>query len=73
MSTANATVMDRLVDLVPKSYRQEVTRMVRRVRERLPLGAIEHRLDALERQMEHRFSDLETKLEEVLRRLSKAA
>lgn len=70
MSTsAQATVLDRLVSAVPRSYRVEVSRFARRLRDRFPPIAIGHRIDGLERQLERRLKDVESKLDDVLRRL----
>lgn len=74
MSTMQSpTVLDRLAEVVPRSYRQEVSRMARRLRDRLPPVVIEHRIDALERHLEHRLTEVETKLDAVLRRLGAGA
>ena len=68
-ATPQGTVMDRLAEVVPKAYRQEATRLARRIRDHLPPVAIEHRIDALERHFDRRFKDIEAKLDEVIRRL----
>jgi hypothetical protein len=64
------TVFGRLVDIVPASYRREVSRAARRLRDRLPPVVIEHRLEAMDR----RLKVIERKLDALLRRgESKAA
>ena len=68
MASEQATVFDRLVEAVPRSYR-EMSRFARRLKDRFPPFAIEHRIDALERHLERRLKDVESKLDEVLRRL----
>ncbi len=74
MSTdESTTMMDRLVSLIPGSYRREVSRIAARLRDRLPPVMIERRIDALERHVERRFTDLEAKLDEVLRRITSRA
>jgi uncharacterized protein YllA (UPF0747 family) len=68
------SLVDRLVEFVPSSYRTELNRAVRRLRDRLPPVMIEHRIDALERHVDRRLADMEAKLDELLRRTeSKAA
>jgi uncharacterized protein YllA (UPF0747 family) len=69
--TTRSTVLDRLVGAVPKQYRDEMTRLAHRIRDRLPPVMIEHRLDALERHVDKRLSEIEAKVEEILRRLMK--
>jgi hypothetical protein len=64
-ATEHGTVIGRLVDIVPASYRREVSRAARRLRDRLPPVVIEHRLDAMDR----RLKAIETRLDELLRRL----
>jgi hypothetical protein len=63
------TMVDRLVGAIPKTYRQEAMRMVRRVTDRLPPVAIEHRIEALEQHMDRRLKGIDAKLDEVLERL----
>jgi len=69
--TTQSTVLDRLVGAVPEQYRQEMTRLAQRIRDRLPPVMIEHRIDALERHVDSRLSEIEAKVEEILRRLEK--
>lgn len=73
MTTATPSLADRLVEMVPKSYRQELSRLVRQVRDRLPPVVIERRLAAIERRMEHGFKDVEAKLEAIERKLGHKA
>lgn len=61
--------LERLVGSVPAQYRQEMTRVAARIRERLPPVMIEHRIDALERHVDERLAQIEAKLDELLRRL----
>jgi len=69
--TTQTTVLDRLVGAVPEQYRQEMTRLAQRIRDRLPPVMIEHRIDALERHVDSRLNEIEAKVEEILRRLEK--
>jgi glutathionyl-hydroquinone reductase len=73
MTTATPTFAERLVEMVPKTYRQEITRMVRQVRDRLPPVVIERRLAAIERRMEHGFREIEAKLDAMERKLGQKA
>ena len=57
------TVLDRLIGAVPEQYRQEVTRLAQRIRDHLPPVMIEHRIDALERHLDSRLSEIEVKVE----------
>ncbi len=66
-----STFLDRFVGSIPAQYRQEVTRVANRIRDRLPPVMIEHRLDALERHVDERLVAIERKLDEILRRLEK--
>jgi hypothetical protein len=66
-------VVDRLVGVIPSSYRREVTRFARQLRDRLPPVMLEHRIDALERHVDRRFLELEKKLDDVLARLAAKA
>lgn len=50
-ASEHGTVFGRLVDIFPASYRREVSRAARRLRDRLPPVAIEHQLDAMNRQL----------------------
>lgn len=68
---STATILGRLTGSLPEHYREEVTRLVHRVRDRLPPAIIEHRLDALEQHVDRRLGAIEEKIEEVLRRLAK--
>jgi hypothetical protein len=70
-ATTRTTILDRLVGSVPAPYRQEVTRVANRIRDRLPPIMIEHRIDALERHVDARLNAIEAKVEEILRRLEK--
>jgi hypothetical protein len=63
--------LGRLIESVPAQYRQEVTRVANRIRDRLPPIRIEHRIDALERHVDERMAQLEAKVDEILRRLEK--
>ncbi len=65
------TVLDRLVGAVPEQYRQEMTRLAHRIRDRLPPFMIEHRIDALESHVDSRLSEIEAKVEKILRLLEK--
>ncbi len=69
--SSRRTILDRLVESVPVSYREEVTRVASRLRDSFPPVVIEHRLDALERHVEERLGRLEAKLDELLARLEK--
>ena len=73
MTTATPSLADRLVELVPQSYRHELSRMVRQVRDRLPPVVIERRLDAIERRMKHGFEAIEAKLDAIERKLAQKA
>ena len=73
MSTQDRAA-DRFFGLVPKVYRDELARLARGLRDRLPPVVIERRIDALERHIDRRFKEVEAKLEEIARRAgSKAA
>ena len=73
MST-QPTAIDRMTSLVPAAFREEIARLARGLRDRLPPVALEHRIDALERHIDRRFKEVDAKLDEVIRRLgSKAA
>ena len=63
--------LDRLVDTVPARYREEVSRVAHRIRDRLPPVMVEHRIDTLERHVGERLARLEAKVDELLRRLEK--
>ena len=69
--TTRNTILDRLVGSVPAQYRQEVTRVANRIRDRMPPVVIEHRIDALEQHVIERLGAIEAKVEEILRRLDK--
>lgn len=69
-TTEQATVVDRLVGVIPRAYRYEVTRFARQLRDRLPPVVLEHRIDALERHVDRRFRELEAKLDQVLERIA---
>jgi len=73
--TANEqrTIMDRLVEVVPKSNREQIVRLVQRLRDRLPPAVLEHRIEALERHVDRRLKDIDAKLDQVLRRLDSRA
>jgi hypothetical protein len=71
--TTQITVLDRLVGAVPEQYRQEITRLGQRIRDRLPPVMIEHRIDALERHVDKRLSEIEAKVEKILRLLEKGS
>ena len=71
--TATAGVFDRLLGSVPKDYREAMTRTVRGLRDRLPPVVIQHRIDALERHIDRRFKEVETKLDELIRRVGSRA
>ena len=73
MSTHEATVAERLIGAVPKGYRDEVSRIARKVRDRLPPVVIERRIDALERHVDRRFKEMEAKLDELGRRMGARA
>lgn len=72
-STEQPGVVDRLVGVIPPSYRREVTRFARQLRDRLPPVVLEHRIEALERHVDRRFLELDRKLDEVLARLAAKA
>ncbi len=63
--TAQSTVLDRLVQSVPTQYREEMTRFANRIRDRLPPIMVEHRIDALERHLDVRLDELETKIDQL--------
>jgi hypothetical protein len=65
------TLIDRLVGSVPAQYREEVSRVANRIRDRLPPVMVEHRIDALERHVDQRLAEIEAKVDEILRRLDK--
>ena len=69
MSPTETSMMDRLADVVPKPYREEMVRFARRVRDRLPPVMIERRIEALERHIDRRLGQIEAKLDAVLARL----
>ena len=69
--TTRNTILDRLVGSVPAQYREEMSRVASRIRDRLPPVMIEHRIDALERHVDERLSAIEAKVETILRLLEK--
>ncbi len=69
--STRTTVLGRLVEAVPEQYRQEMTRLAHRIRDRFPPVMIEHRIDALERHVDSRLSEIEAKVEKMLRLLEK--
>ncbi len=69
--TAQTTVLDRLVGKVPEQYRQEMSRLAHRIRDRFPPAMIEHRIDALEQHVEKRLDVIEAKVEKILKLLEK--
>jgi len=71
--SAETTVLDRLVGAVPEQYRQQITRLGQRIRRRLPPVMIEHRIDVLERHVDKRLSEIEAKVEKILRLLEKGS
>jgi hypothetical protein len=71
--TATPTLADRLMDMMPTTYRRELERMVRQVRDGLPPARIERRLAAIERRMEHGFKEMEAKLEAIERKMGHKA
>jgi hypothetical protein len=73
MSTHEPTMGERLIGVVPKTYREEMARIARMVRDRLPPVVIEHRIDALERHLDRRFKEVDAKLEELMRRVGSRA
>ncbi len=68
MASHEATVAGRLIGAVPKGYRDELSRIARKLRDRLPPVVIERRIDALERHVDRRFKEMEAKLDELGRR-----
>ena len=68
--TKQATVLDRL-RAAPKQYREGVARFAHGIREHLPPAIIEHRMEALEKHFDNRLSEIEAKVDEILRRLDK--
>jgi ribose 1,5-bisphosphokinase PhnN len=73
-TSENETLMERLTDLIPRSYRQAVSRFAREAADRFPPVVIQHRIEALERHLDRRLRELEGKIDELLRRNgSKAA
>jgi hypothetical protein len=72
-ASGQATMMDRLADVIPKAYREGAVRMARLLYGRLPMVALEHRIDALERHMDRRIKEVEDKLDEVLRQVRSRA
>jgi len=64
-------LLDRLVESVPVQYRREVTRVANTIRDKLPPIMVEHRIDAFERHVDERLSQIEAKIDEVLQRLTK--
>jgi hypothetical protein len=71
-ATERKGVVDRLVELIPRTYRHEANRLAQQMWDRLPPVAILHRLDALERHVDRRIRELESKVD-ALARASKAA
>ena len=69
--TTQTTVLDRLVGAVPEQYRQGMSRFAHRIRDRFPPVMIEHRIDALEQHVEKRLSDIEAKVDKILKQLEK--
>jgi len=69
MANADTNVLDRLVGVIPKQYRQEVTRFAGRVRDRLPPVVIEHRMEALREHFDRRLNKIETKIDKILQLL----
>lgn len=69
-TTTQASVVDRLVGVIPREYRVGMSRFVRQLRDRLPPVVLEHRIDALERHVDRRIHDLEDKLDRVLERIA---
>ncbi len=63
------TMLDRIVGSLPIQYREEMSRMANRIRDRLPPIMVEHRIDALERHLDARLEQIEKKLDQVLERL----
>ena len=72
MSTQR-TLLERATDVVPETYRAEIARLARGVRDRLPLFVVQHRIDALERHIDRRFREVDAKLDDLARRMTKAA
>ena len=71
--TTQITVLERLVGAFPGQYWQEITRLGQRIRDSLPPVMIEHRIDALERHVDKRLSDIQGKVEKILRLLEKGS
>lgn len=65
-TSAQASVVDRLVGVIPREYRVELSRFARRLRDRLPPVMLAHRIDALERHVDRRIRELEGKVDRVL-------
>jgi hypothetical protein len=65
--------MERLGGIVPTTYRQEMVRVARRLRDRLPPVVIARRIDALERHIDRRFKEMAAKLDELSRRVGSGA
>ncbi len=63
------TMLDRIVGSLPAQYREEMSRVANRIRDRLPPIMVEHRIDALERHLDERLDQIEKKLDQVLDRL----
>ena len=68
--TKQATVLDRL-RAAPKQYRLGMARFAHGIREHLPPAIIEHRIEALEKHFDSRLSEIEAKVDAILRRLDK--
>lgn len=64
-------MLDRLRGMMPEGIQREVTRLTKRVRDRLPPVVIEHRIDVLERRMNRRLKEIEGKLDDLLHRIGR--
>ena len=73
MTEKGTTMTERVIGMLPGSYRKEVTRAVNGIRNRLPPVVLEHRIDALERHVDRRFEGIEAKLDEIVARLRSRA
>jgi len=67
-----SSVLERL-RAAPRQYREGMARFARDFREHLPPVVIEHRIEALEKHFDTRLSEIEAKVDEILRRLDKGS
>jgi hypothetical protein len=72
MSTQR-TAIERLTDIIPETYRDQIARMARGLRDRFPPIVLQHRIDHLERHIDRRFKEIDAKLDELMRRVGPKA